>query len=93
MDDAPLAEIVLQPLTPRCDDTTRTSVWNVFGKLVPRLEIVFLTQMVIIYVVIVVALVNLSRNQGDGQAGKVWIALLSSCLGYMLPNPKLEGLK
>lgn len=69
---------------------SRTSLWPVFGKLLPRMEIVFLCQMVIIYAVIAVALFNLTGGNGEGQDGKIWIALLSSCLGYMLPNPKLE---
>ena len=70
------------------DTSNRTSLWPVCGKLMPRPEIVFISQMLVIYVVIVVSLFNLTS--GDDKDGKLWIALLSSCLGYMLPNPKLE---
>ena|ERR1700729_2108306 len=64
------------------------SLW--FGKLLPRPEVVFISQMLVIYVVIGVSLVNLTRGTGDAHEGKLWIALLSSCLGYILPNPKVE---
>lgn len=68
--------------------SNRTSLWPICGKLMPRPEIVFICQMLVIYVVIGVSLFNLTS--GDDKDGKLWIALLSSCLGYMLPNPKLE---
>lgn len=66
----------------------RASIW--LRKLLPSPDIVFISQMVIIYVVIGVSLFNLTSGNGDGYNGKLWIALLSSCIGYMLPNPKLE---
>lgn len=61
-----------------------------FGKLLPPPGVVFICQMLIIYVVIGVSLFNLTRGGGDEHEGKLWIVLLSSCLGYMLPNPKLK---
>lgn len=64
----------------------KTSLW--FGKLLPRPDLVFICQMVVIYVVIGVSLFNLT--QGTEREGKLWTVLLSSCLGYMLPNPKIE---
>jgi hypothetical protein len=67
----------------------RASFWSQL----PRPELVFICQMVIIYVVIGVSLFNLTSGSRDTQDGKLWIALLSSCLGYLLPNPKLEVLK
>lgn len=78
------------PLRPSREEVhrDRTSAWAFFGKLVPRLEIVFICQMIAIYVVIGVSLFNLTRVNPDAPNGKFWIALLSSCLGYMLPNPK-----
>ena len=61
-----------------------------FGKLRPPPGIVFICQMVVIYVVIGVSLFNLTRGD-DPHDAKLWIVLLSSCLGYMLPNPKLDA--
>lgn len=64
-------------------------MWPFFGKLLPRLEIVFFCQMLGIYMVIIMSLVNLTRAAKEDDT-KLWIALLSSCLGYLLPNPKLN---
>ena len=68
--------------------TRRQSVlWRMFGRRAPRREIVFICQMIIIYVVVGVSLFNLSRGHG---ADNLWVALLSSCLGYVLPNPVID---
>ena len=65
----------------------RSNVWNMFGKRVPRNEIVFFCQIFLIYCVTAVSLVNLSRGHGQDN---LWVALLGSCLGYVLPNPSIE---
>lgn len=67
--------------------TTNISLW--LAKLRARPEIVFLSQMLVIYIVILVSLFNLTRGSSDQQEGKLWLVLLSSCLGYILPNPKI----
>ena len=64
------------------------SKWVVFGYNVPKNEVVFFTQAIIIYVVIVCALVNLSLDRGDPV---LWSTLLASCLGYLLPNPTINN--
>jgi hypothetical protein len=61
------------------------SAW--IDKFLPRPDLVFVCQMVLIYIVIGVCLFNLTRGGGNDQEGK--LSYLSSCLGYMLPNPKL----
>jgi hypothetical protein len=76
-------------MRPSTTSSSSVSLW--FGKLLPRPEVVFISQMLVIYVVIGVSLFNLTRGgTGDAQEGNLWIALLSSCLGYILPNPKVE---
>lgn len=67
----------------------RSHLWDVFGKSVPRAEIVFVCQMIVIYVVIGVSLFSLTRGN-DPADNQLWIALLSSCLGYLLPNPRID---
>ncbi len=64
-----------------------SSRWDFFGKLIPRSEIVFFTQVIIVYIVIIVSIANLTLGHPDN---KLWIALLSSSLGYLLPNPKIK---
>ncbi len=66
------------------------SNWKFFGRKVPKSEIVFGTQIFMLYIVIIVCLVNLTIGNGDSN---LWTALLSSSLGYMLPNPTLKSLK
>ena len=74
------------------DTTTPENVsersWKVLGKSVPKTEIQFITQVIIIYIVIITCIINLSLANGDSN---LWTALLSSCLGYMLPNPSIKN--
>lgn len=60
--------------------------WRFFGRHIPRSEVVYFSQVVIIYVVILSCVVNLSIHD---QRADLWIALLSSCLGFLMPAPKL----
>ena len=63
------------------------SSWVTCGKKIPRSEVVFLCQVVILYTVIVVSIYNLTV---DSENSTLWTALLSSCLGYLLPNPTIK---
>ena len=62
--------------------------WKICGSKVPRSELVFLSQVVIIYVVVCLCLYNLTTGRGDSN---LWSALLSGCLGYLLPNPTIKN--
>lgn len=70
--------------TLRLNSTRR---WNVFGSALPKSEIVFFCQIGIIYIVIISCIVNLTRQNGDSN---LWSALLSGCLGYILPSPTIK---
>ena len=70
------------------NSSSRDSMWRVFGHRVPRKELVFCCQMGIIFIVVVSSIYNLSKGHGQSE---LWTALLSSCLGYILPNPQLKG--
>lgn len=48
--------------------------------------ITFYTQIIVIVVVVVASIVNLSFSV-ENQT--LWIMLLTSCVGYVLPNPRL----
>ncbi len=58
-------------------------LWRFFGKRVPRSEIVFFFQMTLIYIVVSVSVYQLCQDSGPKH---LWVALLSSCLGYALPT-------
>ena len=67
-----------------------SSEWNIFGRAVPKSEAVFFSQIIIIYIVVITCIVNLSCANGNSN---LWTALLSSSLGYILPNPSLKRQK
>jgi hypothetical protein len=75
------------PLTIDDHHSNRTSNWNVLGYRFPKNEVVFFCQVIILYAVIITSIVNLSLQRDNGQ---LWIALLSSSLGYLLPNPSIK---
>ena len=56
--------------------------WHLFGTECPKEEIVFFCQVVILYTVKITC-----TRHGDFT---IWTALLSSSLGYLLPNPSLK---
>ena len=72
----------------RSESFQRAQLWNLLGKRLPQNEVVYFTQVVLIFTVIITCIVNLSRGQGDSN---LWTCLLSSCLGYLLPNPKINS--
>ena len=71
-------------------DNSSEASWYIFGKRVPKVEAVFFTQIIILYIVIITCIVNLSIKNGDSN---LWTALLSSSLGYILPNPTIKQSK
>ena len=64
--------------------------WNVFGSDVPKEEIVYFTQVILIYVIAITSIVNLTM---DAKNDTLWTSLLSASLGYMLPAPQLNNHK
>ena len=65
-------------------------LWTILGKKLPQTEVVFFTQVILIYIIIITCIVNLSLGEGNSN---LWTCLLSSSLGYLLPNPKPESVK
>ena len=61
------------------------------GNRIPKNRVTFITQILAIYLIIIVAAINLSLNLGSNQ--ELWIVLLSSAVGYVLPNPGLKYYK
>jgi hypothetical protein len=68
-------------------DTDSVTAWVTCGKKTPRSEVLFLCQVLILYTVIVVSIYNLTV---ESENSTLWTALLSSCLGYLLPNPTIK---
>ena len=68
--------------------TSEEQGWCCSGNRVPRAEIVYCCQVLLILAIVFASIVNLSKEQGDQQ---LWTALLSSCMGYLLPNPTIKS--
>jgi hypothetical protein len=47
----------------------------------------FLCQILVIFIVVCVSLIDLSLQWGNQQ---LWTVVLTSCLGYIMPNPRLK---
>ena len=47
----------------------------------------FFAQAILIYIISIACITNLSLGTGPSN---VWVALLSGCLGYLLPEPKIR---
>ena len=64
--------------------------WRCCSKsLVPRSEIIILVQVNIIVVMIILCFTMLFLFSESCEEKSIWIALLSSLIGYILTNPKL----
>ena len=53
----------------------------------PRMEITYLIQIIVLYAIIITSLTNLCLKNGPLN---LWISLLSSSIGYLLPQPTLS---
>jgi hypothetical protein len=51
-------------------------------------EMTYYTQVVVVLVVVIASIINLSLHQ---EPETLWIMLLTSCVGYVLPNPRMTG--
>ena len=72
---------------PDVENRSNGERWHLLGTRVPQAEIVYFCQMIIVYVIIITSIANLSIQNGSTE---LWISLLSSCIGYALPSPKLK---
>ena len=60
--------------------------WFILGKAVPKQEIVFFSQITILYILIITCLVNLTLNNSS----QLWSSLLSTSVGILLPSPSIK---
>jgi len=69
------------------DPETGSGHWHLCGRTLPKSEIVFFAQVILIYMVVITCIVNLSLGHSDSN---LWTALLAANIGYILPNPTLK---
>ena len=56
-------------------------------KNVRKEKLEYICQIALIFVIIIASILNLSLGSGSNE---LWISLLSSCVGYILPNQKFK---
>lgn len=66
------------------------SEWSWCGARVPKNQVTFMTQVFLIYGIIAVSLSQLILQSSDRE---LWLVLLSTSIGYVLPSPRLKFLK
>ena len=66
------------------------SEWTIFGSKFSRTALIFLCQVIILYISIITCSVNLTVHNGPNE---LWITVLSLSLGTILPSPKVRKSK
>ena len=64
------------------------SVSNVFNPIRKPDIIIFIAQVVLLFIVVITSLVNLTVGNENTN---LWTMVLTSCLGYMMPNPRFKS--
>ena len=60
------------------------------GNRVPKNQFTYISQIIVLYAIIATSIVHLSIQSQDRE---LWLILLSSSLGYILPSPGLKFTK
>lgn len=71
------------------DRSTSGSTVCMFMQRIPKGQIAYLSQVILIYILVVTALINLTLY--PSQDNKYWLVGLSSAVGYLLPGPKVKA--
>lgn len=65
------------------------NISNVFKNTSKPDVIVFLTQVVVLLVVVITCLFNLTMYP-ESETKRLWVTFLTGSLGYLMPNPKFK---
>lgn len=60
------------------------------GTKVPRSEVVFITQICLIFSVVIFCIIQLSLPNVTCEESTIYIAILSSCATYLIPPPQRQ---
>ena len=66
---------------------TTPSFWKCGKTDIPTGQIVFFSQIILVYLVTITCIVNLTLGNDPKE---LWVSLLASCIGYILPAPNLQ---
>ena len=70
------------------DNNQERQSWKCFGQTCNRSPVVFLSQFFVILLILACCIVRITLAETCEETA-VWIAILSSTVGYILPSPKL----
>ena len=70
------------------DNNQERQSWKCFGQTCNRSLVVFLSQFFVILIILACCIVRITLAETCKET-TVWIATLSSTVGYILPSPKL----
>lgn len=62
--------------------------WWLFCKTFPVNQVIFFSQVLLIYIVVIACVLNLSLSTANQS---LWSSLLSGSVGYLLPSPKIRN--
>lgn len=65
--------------------------WSTICGKLPSSEVIYFSQITIIFIIVVTCLVNLTLRDSDQTA--LWASMLSGATGYILPAPKISKKK
>jgi len=65
--------------------------WRLFGAQFPSEQIKYISQVVLIYIIVVAAVTNLSLKFLGDVEEKIWLSLLWACIGLLMPSPTLTN--
>ena len=72
------------------ENNTEKKSWNFCNNVtVPRFEVVFMSQMVLILILLAVCIFKLLLTQLTCEETSIWFSILSGSVGYVLPNPRI----
>ena len=83
----PISEYMTNQNEEVASNSNHSVTWKMFGHNVPRSEVVYICQMIIITGVIISCIVNLSLKNGNAE---MWVSFFGYAFGAMLPPPKIK---
>ena len=84
VDNNCINEIIFEP------ESSRNTYWKFCNRVtLPKSEVVFFTQMLVVITLMIISILKLTTFEQRCEEASVWISILSSLVGYILPNPRL----
>ena len=84
VDNNCINEIIFEP------ESSLNTYWKFCNQVtLPKSEVVFFTQMLVVITLMIISILKLTAFEQRCEEASVWISILSSLVGYILPNPRL----